>query len=434
MPSDSVYYNRYRTRRLNVVLPDAINGVWSSGPSIEDGPILKPKEETWDRDNAWWAYQKYALPWQRRHDTFTDVGGPLFNRKMTAHLDQRIYHLRHETVAHKPFYWYDGPLQAKIITDSAMNADTNLAMITPSSEGVLDALGTSAIARCAPTTPVNQIYVSIGEMRSEGLPKIPGLTALKGKDPAGEFLNYEFGIRPIISDIRSLNETLRNAKDIMRQYWRDSGKRVRRSYNFGKTVSTTRTTSSKNVTGLPGSTNTNLWLTASGTLTTTITDSTERWFSGMFRYYAGKPSEQDDFLRKLNSYLLEAQHLYGVAPTASALWNLQPWSWAADWVTNIGDVLLNVDMFRNDGLVMMYGYMMEHKVRNVEYTWSGAVAKTYGNAPLPITTTQNFIIETKRRRKATPFGFGLELDGFTDRQWAILVALGITRGKDYVMP
>jgi len=35
----------------------------------------------------------------------------------------------------------------------------------------------------------------------------------------------------------------------------------------------------------------------------------------------------------------------------------------------------------------------------------------------------------KKRVKATPYGFGLDTDAFTPRQWAILGSLGISRGS-----
>jgi hypothetical protein len=160
----------------------------------------------------------------------------------------------------------------------------------------------------------------------------------------------------------------------------------------------------------------------SGTLTTTTTVERKRWFSGAFTYYAKKPSSFSD----IESRVQELNYLYGLAPTPEAIWDLTPWSWAADWIANMGDVLNNLSMYLTDGLVMRYGYVMEKTTTTVAYTHAGTNLKGVG----PIFPSQTFRSITKRRRPATPFGFGLTYSGFNTRQWAILAALGISRGKN----
>lgn len=100
-----------------------------------------------------------------------------------------------------------------------------------------------------------------------------------------------------------------------------------------------------------------------------------------------------------------------------------PWSWAADWVSNTGDVLHNLSAMSTDGLVMAYGYMMEETSETWTYVNNGAI--TVSGRVLNL--TQNFRTTTKVRRSATPFGFGLDWAKFTPRQMAILGALSITR-------
>jgi hypothetical protein len=118
----------------------------------------------------------------------------------------------------------------------------------------------------------------------------------------------------------------------------------------------------------------------------------------------------------------DAQHLLGLSLTPDVLWELAPWSWAIDWVSNTGDVVKNISRFASGGLIMRYGYMMEHSIRKDIYTLDRTGLKSGRRVP-PIA----LVTETKVRRKANPFGFGLTWEGLSSFQASILAALGITK-------
>jgi len=146
----------------------------------------------------------------------------------------------------------------------------------------------------------------------------------------------------------------------------------------------------------------------------------DRWFSGAFTYYF--PHEIAGSKRMADAAIL-AQRL-GIEPTPELLWNIAPWSWAADWFANSGDVISNWSAFHTDGLVMLYGYMMEHHVSKITRTLVGARdASGASYEPSPVSK----IIEIKRRRAATPYGFGLNFSGFSAFQSSIIAALGLSR-------
>jgi hypothetical protein len=121
----------------------------------------------------------------------------------------------------------------------------------------------------------------------------------------------------------------------------------------------------------------------------------------------------------------KAGPLLGIELTPEVVWNATPWTWALDWVSNIGDCVSNISDMIVDGLVIKYGYVMEHYVssRTYYYAGTGKYKPIGGVVVSPVT----LFYETKRRRKASPFGFGLDWSGFTPRQLAITVALGLTR-------
>jgi hypothetical protein len=118
-----------------------------------------------------------------------------------------------------------------------------------------------------------------------------------------------------------------------------------------------------------------------------------------------------------------ADKLIGLGLTPDVLWNLAPWSWAVDWFTNTGDVILNLTDWASDGLVMVYGYLMEHTIVKDTYTLTFP-----GIFPRRNVTPMVFVTETKLRRKANPFGFGVNANDLSDRQLAIITALGLTAG------
>jgi hypothetical protein len=106
----------------------------------------------------------------------------------------------------------------------------------------------------------------------------------------------------------------------------------------------------------------------------------------------------------------------------NVLWRLAPWSWLVDWFVNAGDVISNLTDMAIDGLVLQYGYMMEHTIICDELRLVGPRFKSGAL----VDTTLCLVTETKQRVKATPYGFGLSWSSFSPTQLAILAALGIT--------
>jgi hypothetical protein len=146
------------------------------------------------------------------------------------------------------------------------------------------------------------------------------------------------------------------------------------------------------------------------------------WFSGAFTYHLpiGYKSRVG-----LVSAAAKAGPLLGIELTPETVWNASPWTWAVDWFSNAGDVISNLSDWAVDGLVLKWGYIMEHTLQSVTYTLVGGCRyKPYGlTFASPVTAWK----ETKRREKATPFGFEISWLGMSPRQLAISAALGITR-------
>jgi hypothetical protein len=238
-----------------------------------------------------------------------------------------------------------------------------------------------------------------------------------------EYLNAEFGWKPFISDIRKFSNAVRHADAVLAQYERDAGKQVRRSYHFPEQRIYDRSIVATSVGSIWGPLNSNLLDGSSYGTVERVRETTRRqWFSGAFTYHL--PTGYDS-RSKMARYALESKKLFGLSLTPETLWNLAPWSWAVDWFSNTGDVVSNLTDWATDGLVMRYGYLMEHSIVRDTYTHTGSGLIGLKNRVSPLT----FVIETKIRKRANPFGFGVSWNGLSPFQLSIAAALGLSRSS-----
>jgi hypothetical protein len=119
-----------------------------------------------------------------------------------------------------------------------------------------------------------------------------------------------------------------------------------------------------------------------------------------------------------------ARKLLGADLTPDSIWNLAPWSWMVDWFSSAGSVVENWSSWMINNQVLLYGYMMEHTIATNTYTYVGNTGFRTPVAP-PFDVT--LVSETKIRRQATPYGFGINLSQLSKRQIAIIAALGLSR-------
>jgi len=157
--------------------------------------------------------------------------------------------------------------------------------------------------------------------------------------------------------------------------------------------------------------------------TVTTQNITDWWFSGAFVYYIGA---NDSLLEKLANFEQKGNRLLGLRITPETLWELIPWSWLVDWFVCIQDALAVSSMFQTDGLVLKYGYLMRHQVLRNTYAVTGT--PLYGASVGAV--IHSYVVEQKERMKATPYGFGINLNALTSTQWAILAALGLTKAPN----
>ncbi len=372
-----------------------------------------------------------------------DVGGPFWSSKSWIQAADDNF-----VVAQGLGRRYEGTLHASPPNAGSVDNLSNLAK--PGNFDSVVSAGTTAIARTIPTNPSAGLSVAIGEAR-EGAPKLISKSFVESilksdsyqlsravKSSGGEYLNYEFGWKPLVRDLLSFSKSVKNSNELLRQLYRNSGPNnsVRRRYRFPEEKSESPIDGPKWGYVAPFMCNggqLDSWMVSNGPSVGPPSpigfsfwdkSSTKTWFSGAYSYVMPPPPV--DLADKLQTWDAEANKLFGTRITPDTLWNIAPWTWAADWFGNMGDVMTNASALSNDSLVLKYGYIMRETNSSYHSKWQGYVSQPTGG-PAYVHAEASYGYTTKLRLQALPFGFGLNIGGLTPKQTAISVAVGMSR-------
>jgi len=293
----------------------------------------------------------------------------------------------------------------------------------PWSPNDINYLGAKAINATIPTRPEASLSQFVGELK-EGIPRV-AISSLKTatndfRKIGSGYLGLQFGWIPFLKDIINLCESVRDSNKIVQQFVRDSGRQVRRHWqgesqnyiSFGGIVDTGH----QPLANIPSE----LYNSVTGPLSLTTEVQEDVWFSGAYVYYVPGGS---DITSRFNRYARYANRILGSDVTPELLWELAPWSWLVDWVSDVGYVVSNQQALHTDGLVLRYGYLMRHRTVTNTYKLSGLRFKRGS----PTSCTISLTTESKQRVRATPYGFGVDTGSWNPQQWAILGALGATK-------
>jgi hypothetical protein len=289
----------------------------------------------------------------------------------------------------------------------------NLNRPSSPSDSTLLSHGTTMVARSLPNNPSSDIIVGMAEVAREGVPSIIGLQTMRSRAHAArnagsEYLNVEFGWKPLVSEVRSLATSVRDSEAIWSNYRKGSSHKTRVGYHLDDDIDTVSYTGGG---FLPIPNRYNRFL--QGTKTVAMTNHT--WFKGAFKYFVPTPT---DFDSKMSYWSSQASKILGVRMDPEVLWNLAPWSWAVDWFSNTGDVLHNISLLGKDGLVMQYGYAMsEQKLSKSAYA---------SDVGFGVYCSNESVSKRCRRLPANPYGFGVTISSLSARQVAIIAALGLS--------
>jgi len=309
---------------------------------------------------------------------------------------------------------------------------------TPASE--LLEMGTTAIANTLPTTPRVNTAAMAGELITEGFMTFGFLEQLRTraklvKSVGDNYLEAQFGWVPLLNDISKMSNVMKNQQQLIKNYVDHAGVRLKRRLQFPLQLDI----SDENYPSLPSP---QIGITRSpysGMGSTHLVQTYERkvWFEGCYTYPVPSLEGVD-----LNENILRnselRQYLYGTDITPDVLWQIAPWSWAADWFSNVGDVTKNFSELADGGLTLEYAYMMETIEKTASYKqyqqfklqddpsdWYQAVPLNLEGARLEL--NQKFKTVMKQRVAVGPYNIGVSWDGLSPYQLAIAGAMGFSR-------
>jgi len=424
---------------------------YRSGKSFQKA-LTDPRQQVADEDlldiqrlqgNIDPLMERFSLPATSKYDR----GHPFSTIKIVRELPTvgKLQSLDGKTSYYGPIgLFYPG---CGLNTSFDGSASSTIANIVPSASfpSIDESKGTYAISKTIPTLPVAGAATFLGELH-EGLPRLIGHSALFRERAhafhgmGSEYLNVEFGWKPFVKDVKDFAKAFKNAGKILAQYRRDSGKTVHRHRGF-KPIKETKvypeyqfgygTNAPNFVIKLPpdntvygsfSAPEINSFMVYGRSASAHASSVLEQkyYFSGAYSYLL---SEDDSFFGRMERYVQLANRLIGVRITPDVLWELTPWSWLADWEVNIGVNITNMTALGHDNLALRWGYLM--RTTHFNHYTSTSIFPSYGGFEQSIHSTWR--ITKKERVRSTPFGFALNPNDFTSRQWAILGALGMTR-------
>lgn len=455
------YYKEYFNNLSSVSRRRNVNGVWVEEPWVQDDAVLigfrshahsgaHYSSEQSDISVDPYAYflgqvskNSYQARLAERGMTASgeaDRGHSFSLSKYSLHgsLSATLM-FKPSSGGHIPILYENCQPHVSVVGNTLLRAVPNT--WTPGAD--LPTFAQRAYARVAPTAVVFDAANFLGELR-EGLPRL-ALESFKSsakvlRGVGSDYLNVEFGWKPLINDIIKAGQALAGATDLLS----GGGQRVHRRYGIPTLRSFSEYTDaavSNIASGFQGLREPAFGL-PSGTITSSTgpsgakayvlrTSERTQWFEGEFTNFFKIGFDPSNYMDRLNE-------LVNTKLTPAVLWELAPWSWLIDWSLRIGDTIKANELAASDRLVMHYGYAMEHTIHrdlvSVDYS---AVPRTSAQSlgqnywpVLPASTSHVSVTEHKRRIRANPYGFRTGgTAALTGGQLGILGALGLTKLK-----
>jgi hypothetical protein len=222
-------------------------------------------------------------------------------------------------------------------------------------------------------------------------------------------LSYQFGIRPIIEDLKKIisfsDQVERRIKEIERLKTRG----LRRTIPLGKLDSVTV---NQHINGfIVNSTYWTFW--ADGDIMTVLDVGAHcRWIPSM-DLSTITPGEMRSLARRA---------VWGLTVDFKTAWELIPWTWLIDWGTNIGEYLA---ANRNVVPATLSSVTITRRTRTTR-TYKSPTEFINGH---PMTLSPFEVVQTTKNRSTAGVSLAAQLPFLSGNQLGILASLAITRAK-----
>lgn len=265
------------------------------------------------------------------------------------------------------------------------------------------------LARTNPNVEHVSVPTFIGELRDfPMLFKVRGQNAIQRA--AGGYVNYQFGWRPMLSDLRKMLKFQREVEERLRYF---------RNLRNGRWISRRCFLESEKQETDPSSPliiNSDQGLVYA---THTTTYSKHVWGSCQYSLAPGQtlPPEGSWDEHKLAWRLSTGVTGWGGVKT---LWNLLPWSWFADWFINLNDLIDAT----NNTIPMTHRNLCVMRTISAKKNWSITSKPSW----MTVSGQRSEERERKERILAAPLvPFVITVPAVTAKQWSILGAIGLSR-------
>lgn len=248
------------------------------------------------------------------------------------------------------------------------------------------------VARCLPRSKQFDLFRSIGELRDfahltkiENYPEMMRRRTLLARDAPDLFLSYEFGLAPLISDLRTLISLPSRVTKKLNLLLSRSGKPT--SY---RTIIKGIDGPSYKSPGFVDVFAPNYLIGSSTAVTSTSYETEVRCaVNATFEF---PPAEVPILREELTA------RLYGIEPSIKAIYDLIPWSWLIDWFTGFGSYLNIIESINGDPSLINYGFVTYKSVGTVRTQfinkWSDTDYREFRPAaPVTITYKRQLVRE-----------------------------------------
>ncbi len=294
-----------------------------------------------------------------------------------------------------------------------------------------------------PAAPAFDLTRFIGELRD--LPKSlfrGNYFPSTGKEYASAYLNQVFGLQPTGKDLAAIAHGVMQSTEIVKDFVSHQSRQVRRrrTIELGRSVFTTEYTPSGSgvhthvirdshthafgrlTNHAPAAGRDNLRARISPfTVNYTVNARSELKQFATFEYFVPRPT---GLLSRMDGYRKRAALVLGSGLSASAVYELSPWSWMLDWFIDIGSLLAYQEVVATNSVVA------------TRSGWNHVVTTSVGAYMLPrhnrfhtiaggtCSVTADSVV--KKRRAGGPFDI-IQPWSLSANQSAIVTALAVTR-------
>jgi len=400
--------------------------------------------------------EKISISGDKRGRTKTDVVTDLVTDYEFSQHQPRAFVVNDRDYSERVYPYISG--EYTTWSGSYDNQDTSTWYIAPishsssvysglPSEGTMQNMAASLMRQSVPAQSEINLLRIAAEQREFGLLlRASNYRPRSVSEAAGAYLNYVFGVKPTISDLKSVSEAVLVWDTHIRRYIRAERHRLRRK----RSVDLGTKTQSGTFIGRPGSgfdviqgfggvtvkygmLYPSFYRQANYPFNVTLRwacTSTQRLSQfATFEYFVPRPA---DLLSRLSRYRQLAESVVGGGLDVPTAYELTRWSWLVDWFVDIGGLLRyqqtvsdNQIVATASGYSVFQDFLWQLTYCDLYPVVSTEKAGVVSFSPQTVTATAR----THVRRPGNPYSIGPTWD-LSQQQWAILGALGLARSSN----